>query len=157
MEELLSVLGRERVQLEFLLFKILQLQHLLRSQDQRFLRWATEEIARAGQRVHVTEIDRLDLIRQFARSAGMQADEVTLATLAEHAPEPWSTIFADHSLGFRRLAVEVDAVMTVTCALADATGHVIAETLRQIYRPAAMVIAMPRDPSDHPTRHTEPS
>ena len=148
MRELAAVLGRERVQLEFLLFKVLALQHLLRSGETRFLRWSVEEISRAGDRVRETELRRVHQVNELAWAAGVAADEVTLTTLAETAPEPWRTIFADHDRGFRQLGVEVDEAFAVTGRLADASGHAISGLLRKAYRPASHVpIEGPRRPT----------
>jgi hypothetical protein len=132
MEELANVLGRERVQLQFLLFKILALQHLLRTGDTRFLRWAGEEVRRAGQRLRETEQARVRLVDQLAETAAMPAGELTLAALSGGADEPWRTIFADHSQGFLRLAGEVDAVILLTRALAEPGGYGVLEVLDEL-------------------------
>jgi hypothetical protein len=72
---------------------------------------------------------------------------MSLSRLAETAPEPWRTIFADHDAGFRQLGVEVDDAFTTTGTLADASGHMVGPLLKQAYRPAASVaIAGPRKP-----------
>ena len=144
MEELADVLGRERVQIEFLLFKILELQHLLRSGDIRFLRWAADEVNRAGERLRMTQLLRIRLVNQLGREAGIDPHHVTLTSLAERAREPWCTIFADYSTGVRLLAGEVDAVSRVTRTLADASGHSVADLLEQMYMPAASTIPTPR-------------
>jgi hypothetical protein len=147
MRELAAVLGRERVQLEYLLFKVLALQHLLRSGETRFLRWSAEEISRASERVRETELRRVRRVSELASAAGVAADQMTLSTLAETAPEPWRTIFADHDKGFRQLAIEVDAAFSVTGRLADASGHAVSGLLRKAYRPVSTVpIGRPRQP-----------
>ncbi len=135
-EELAHLLGREQVQLEFFLFKVLQLQHLLRSGDPRFLRWSAEEIRRASQRVHDIEVTRDRQVLVLCREAGVPADDVCLASLADHSPEPWRTIYSDHSLGFSRLEREVDAAVFEAQRLAEASGHAVADVLHQIRTPA---------------------
>jgi hypothetical protein len=139
MRELAAVLGRERVQLEFLLFKVLALQHLLRSGETRFLRWSVEEINRASERVRETELRRIRLVGELASAAEVSVEQMTLSTLAETAPEPWRTIFADHDRGFRQLGVEVDDAFATTGRLADATGHAVSGLLKMAYRPASTV------------------
>ncbi len=147
MRELAAVLGRERVQLEFLLFKVLALQNLLRSGETRFLRWSAEEISRASERLRETECARLQKVREMAVAAGVPVEEMSLSHLATTAPEPWRTIFADHDAGFRHLGVEVDNAFDTTGRLADASGHVVGSLLKQAYRPAAPVaIVGPRRP-----------
>lgn len=140
MEELANVLARERVQLQFLLFKILQLQHLLRTGDVRFLRWAGDEVRRASGRLRETELARIGLVDQLAEAAGVTTSELTLTALAEGAPEPWRTIFADHSHGFRRLSGEVDAVIVLTRALAESSGHGVAEVLDELAAAAPLAL-----------------
>ncbi len=147
MRELAAVLGRERVQLEYLLFKVLALQSLLRSGEIRFLRWSVEEIRRASDRLRETEQARGRCVREMADTAGVSVEDVSLSSLAETAPEPWRTIFADHNAGFRRLSVEVDRAFATTGMLADASGHVVGPLLKQTYRPAAPAgITRPREP-----------
>jgi hypothetical protein len=134
-EELAHVLGREHVQLEFLLFKLLQLQHLLRSGDPRFLRWSAEEIKRASQRVHDIAVTRNERVVGVSRASGLAGDQITLAVLAERVPEPWSTIYAEHCLTFTRLSREVDAAVREARLLAEESGHAIADVLREIHHP----------------------
>ena len=135
MQELANVLGRERVQLEFLLFKVLQLQHLLHSGDDRFLRWAGDEVLRASGHLRMSELKRSRLVLELALAAGVPQPDVNLATLAERSPEPWRTIFTDHSAGFRRLLAETDGVIRMTAALAESHGHAVADVLNEIHRP----------------------
>lgn len=137
MRELAAVLGRERVQLEFLLFKVLALQHLLRSGETRFLRWSVEEINRASERVRETELRRTHRVSELAAAAGVAPDQMTLSTLAETAPEPWRTIFADHDRGFRQLGSEVDEAFAVAGGLAEASGHAVSSLLQEAYRPTS--------------------
>jgi hypothetical protein len=147
MRELAGLLGRERVQLEFLLFKVLALQDLLRSGETRFLRWSIEEISRAGERVRETELARTRLVSELACAGGVPTSEFSLRRLAQTAPEPWRTIFADHDAGFRHLGAEVDNAFAATGKLADASGHVVGPLLQQAYRPASTVpIGGPRQP-----------
>ena len=47
MENLATLLQRERLLLELLVFKIKELRHLLLEGDARFLGWASEEVERA--------------------------------------------------------------------------------------------------------------
>jgi hypothetical protein len=136
MEELAAMLGREHVQLEFLLFKLLQLQHLLRSGDPRFLRWSAEEIKRASQRVADIEGERVQRVMALGLAAGIPASQVTLSALAETAPEPWRTIYRDHCLGYSRLAQEVETVLFESRRLALESGHAVAEILLQVHPPA---------------------
>ena len=142
MQELADVLGREHVQLEFLLFKILELQHQLRSGDSRFLRWAGEELLRASRQVQVTELSRQRHVRELALRQGLPSvSETSLATLAKGAPEPWRTIFDDHLQGIRTLISELDSVVSLTSALAKSHGHAVAGVLQEMHRPVTALAA----------------
>ncbi len=139
MQELAAALGRERVQLEYLLFKLLELQHLLRSRDPRFLRWATAEVARAVQRLQTTERECDDLSRELAETIGVTRARISLPALAGHLDEPWRTIVTDHVGEARRLTSEVEVATHVTRALAAGSGHAVATVLDEALHPATGV------------------
>jgi hypothetical protein len=135
-EELAQLLGREHVQLEFLLFKLLQVQHLLRSGDARFLRWSAEEIKRASRRVHDIEVLRSRRVHALGVQAGIPEAEISLTSLAEASCEPWRSICLDHGLGFARLQSEVDIAIRDAQRLAEASGHAIVDVLVELPRRA---------------------
>ena len=124
--ELSSLLQRERLLLELLVFKLTELTHLLEAGDARFLGWAAEEVERAVEAVRVTELERAVHVQALGPA---HADESTLLTrLAEHAPEPWAAQFADHRRALTALAEEVAEGLRTTRRLAE-TGSGVVDAL----------------------------
>jgi hypothetical protein len=148
MQELADSLAREHVQLEYLLFKTIELHQMLRAGQTRFLRWAAAELERAGERVRECEDRRAVLVRQACRETGLAVERASLGELTALAPEPWHTIFSDHSRDLRQLAIEVDSNRQAARELASATGHSIAGVLDRMYRPAALGLPTQRDLPD---------
>ncbi len=152
MQELADLLAREHVQLEYLLFKTVELHQLLRADETRFLRWAAAEVSRASERVRDSEERRAELIARLSAEIGLTPETAGLWELAEHSPEPWHTIFSDHSQDLRRLVTEVDTTRQAARMLATATGHSIIDVLERMYRPVAFAVPTPRNlPNARPT------
>ena len=137
MQELADLLAREHVQLEFLLFKTIELHQLLRAGETRFLRWSASELSRAAERVRDCEERRIELVTQLCTQAGIPASRTGLAELTEYASEPWRTIFTDHSRDLAQLVIEVDSNRQAAREIATASGHSITDVLDQLYRPTA--------------------
>jgi hypothetical protein len=140
MEELAGLLNRERMLLELLLFKLVSLRQLLLSGEVRFLPWAAEEVDRATAKVREAELRRSlaveDLsvtLRQGAAAAVVTTPSpVTLRTLAESAPEPWRTIFAEHRRAFLELAADLEDAISATRRLAVSGGAAVTATLDRL-------------------------
>jgi hypothetical protein len=145
MQELADLLAREHVQLDFLLFKTIELHQMLRADETRFLRWAAAELGRASGRLKECEERRGELVRLVCAEAGIAVERASLAELTAHAPEPWHTIFSDHSRDLRQLVIEVDSNRQAARALATARGHSIVDVLDLMYRPAASGVPAQRD------------
>jgi hypothetical protein len=134
MEELAGLLGRERLLLEVLLFKLVSLRQLLTVGEVRFLPWASEEVDRATAKVREAELRRtlaVDAIAE-ARRVDDPAATVTLRTLAEDSPEPWRTIFAEHRRAFLELARDIEDAMGACTRLADVGGGAVTATLERL-------------------------
>jgi len=135
--ELSSLLQRERLLLELLVFKLTELGHLLAAGDPRFLGWAAEEVERAVEAVRLTELERAVHVQALQPSARPAADESQfLARLVEHAPEPWSTQLADHRRALHALAEEVAEGLRTTRRLAEAGTGVVDALLERVGAPA---------------------
>jgi hypothetical protein len=137
MQELADLLAREHVQLEFLLFKTIELHQLLRAGETRFLRWSAAELSRAGDRVSECEQRRRELVAKACADAGIGSARADLVELTERASEPWRTIYADHLRDFAQLVIEVESNRQAARTLASASGHSVIDTLDQMYRPRA--------------------
>jgi hypothetical protein len=141
MEELAALLSRERLLLELLLFKLVSLRQLLVGGEARFLPWAAEEVDRATEKVRQAELQRSLAVEKLnasttagdAAGAGSTAStSLTLRTLAEQAPEPWRTIFADHRTAFLGLAADLEDAMGAAQRLATTGGAAVTATLDRL-------------------------
>lgn len=142
MEELAALLNRERMLLELLLFKLVSLRQLLLAGEVRFLPWAAEEVDRATTKVREAELRRSLAVEGL--SVGLRDDaatppsplsapsQVTLRMLAESAPEPWRTIFAEHRKTFLELAADLEDAISATRRLAVAGGTAVSATLDRL-------------------------
>ncbi|HSP36122.1 MAG TPA: hypothetical protein VLR26_00020 [Frankiaceae bacterium] len=143
MEELAGLLNRERLLLELLLFKLVSLRQLLLAGEVRFLPWAAKEVDRATTKVREAELRRaltvegLSISRQQETDAELKSSvtapaPMTLRTLAESAPEPWRTIFAEHRAAFLELAAALEDAISATRRLAISGGAAIGTTLDRL-------------------------
>jgi len=150
MQELADALSREHVQLEFLLFKLVELRQLLAAGEHTFLRWAAAEVSRANKRVHLSAERRLQLLADYCAEAGLEPDRSNLATLAQSAPEPWHTILEDHRRNFRRLLGEIESAHRADRELAGSTQPWLIDILDAAHRPAAITLPGPRQTRSKP-------
>ena len=132
MDELVGLLSRERLLLELLLFKLVELRQLLLAGEARFLAWGADEVDRATASVREAELRRAVVVARLADEQGLPVEALSLRVLAEASPEPWATIFADHRAAFLRLAAEIEDTLAATRRLAGAGSRAVAETLDRI-------------------------
>jgi hypothetical protein len=59
MDALAALLTRERLLVELVVFKLVELRQLLLAGETRFLPWASEEVERAVRAVRVLEVERV--------------------------------------------------------------------------------------------------
>lgn len=128
-DELASVLGRERRLLEFLLFKLTTARLLLESDDRRFLPWAAAEVERAAQRVRQLELVRATLVAAVATGP---EEGATLADLAEHSDDPWRSILREQRDELVRLLEEINRITDLNRSLAFDGIKYIAELMEMI-------------------------
>jgi hypothetical protein len=127
MEALAKLLGRERLLVELLVFKLVEMRQLLLAGETRFLDWASEEVERATSAVRVTEVERALLLSGLAESRGLV--EPSLSELIADCPEPWRTLLDDDHRALRSSAAEVADLLQSTRRLADAGARSLAESL----------------------------
>jgi flagellar biosynthesis/type III secretory pathway chaperone len=106
MQELSSVLWRERELLDMLLFKLEEEQLLLAAGRTRWLPHAAREVESILENVRETELLRAVVADAAADSLGL-ASNPSLRALAEAADEPWRTILLDHRDAFASVAAQV--------------------------------------------------
>jgi hypothetical protein len=138
MEELAGLLSRERVLLELLLFKLVSMRQLMIAGEVRFLPWAAEEVERATDKVREAELSRGVCVMQMTAGSPSVGDgPFTLRVLAETAPEPWRTIFAEHRRAYLDLAEDLEAAVSATRRLASTGGNAVTATLDRLSGTAA--------------------
>jgi hypothetical protein len=110
-DDLLAVLGRERLVLGNLLFRLLEARGLLATGETRFLHLAARDVEAAAEAVREVELTRA-LLEPLA-------DGQTLQQLVSSSPPPLNGILHDHHVAIARLAAEVGAAIEATAELAE--------------------------------------
>ncbi|MCW2666657.1 MAG: flagellar protein FlgN, partial [Frankiales bacterium] len=132
MDALAALLTRERLLVELVVFKLVELRQLLLAGEARFLGWASEEVERAATAVRQTELERAVLVTGIATDRGLPADELTLSALVADAPEPWRSLLAESQTSLTASSAEVTALLATTRRLAEAGSRGLADTLRRL-------------------------
>ncbi len=86
MEALTSLLTRERLLAELVVFKLLELRGLLQAGEARFLGWAAEEVERATTSLREAELQRAALVADLAEQRGLPGPDVPLSALLSDTP-----------------------------------------------------------------------
>jgi hypothetical protein len=132
MESLITLLDRERLLLELVTFKLVELRQLLLSGETRFLGWASEELDRALAQVRAAELERAVLTASIAADRGLPGDALTLSALIEDAPEPYRTALASAQTALRKSTDEVAQLLSASRRVATEGARSLAETLQRL-------------------------
>lgn len=132
LSEASSILWRQRQLLELLLYK-LEVEHsFLRAGRARWLARATSEVGFVLEELRATELSRAIAMDGVAETLGLPPGS-TLRELADHAPAPWGSLFAEHRVAFLALTDEIAALTDANRDLA-ADGHrAIADALGSMH------------------------
>jgi hypothetical protein len=122
MEKLSLVLWRERELLEELHYRLEVEQLVLASGRSRWLAHATRDIDALLTTIRETEMLRAVAADEAAAASGMSSNP-SLASLAEAAGEPWTTILTEHREAFVSLTNDIGT-------LADSNRHLISAGYR---------------------------
>jgi hypothetical protein len=122
MEKLSLVLWRERELLEELHYRLEVEQLVLASGRSRWLAHATRDIDTLLVTIRETEMLRAVAADEAAAASGMSSNP-SLASLAEAAGEPWTTILTEHREAFVSLTNDIGT-------LADSNRHLISAGYR---------------------------
>jgi hypothetical protein len=132
MEELACLLGRERLLLERLLFKLVELRALLQGGEARFLPWAAGEVDHATARLREAELHRALMVSKLAEDAGMDDSTLSLRMLAHTTPEPYARIFSEQRRAFRELTTELRDCVTSCTTMAGDGASFVTEVLNRV-------------------------
>lgn len=127
MEALVSLLTRERLLVELLVFKLVTLRQLLLTGETRFLPWASEEVDRATAAVRDVELERAILVTALSDERALP--EPSLTELVADAPDPWRGLLEEAHADLRKHALEVQDLLQTTRRLAEVGARSIAEAL----------------------------
>ena len=119
MEALTSVLSRERLLAELVVFKLVELRGLLQSGESRFLGWAAEEVERATASLREAELQRATIVAGLAEQRGLPEGDLPLSAVLADAPEPWRGVLGELSDRLRHLCVEARELSAANARLAD--------------------------------------
>ena len=126
MEQLNTVLRRERRQSEVVVFKYAEAHLLLAAAELRFLTWSAEEADRARHRLRETDLLRAANV-QLLGIRGCRGSAPTLREVAAATTDPWATILRDHHEGLSALVSEIELLGHMNTQLAQAGIRAISE------------------------------
>lgn len=153
MEALVSLLTRERLLVELLVFKLVTLRQLLLTGETRFLPWASEEVDRATTAVRDIELERAILVTALSDERGLP--EPSLAELVADAPEPWRGLLEEAHAGLRDHALEVQDLLQATRRLAEVGVRSLSEAMGEDLTPALATYGPSGRPDTAPTHRYE--
>lgn len=125
-DDLNTVLRRERELLDQLRFRYTETRLLLAAREVRYLRWATAEVEHARLRVRETDLLRAARL-QRGDIRGASGSSPTLREVAAAADEPWSGILRDHHEGLCALVSEIELIGHRNAELAREGIRLLAE------------------------------
>ncbi len=112
LNELSTVLWRERELLETLLFKLEEEELVLSSGRTRWLGRAAREVEAVLDQMRTTELGRAIEADDAAREVGLP-EGASLMELAKAAPSPWNDLLRSHHVALTDLTGQIDAIARV--------------------------------------------
>jgi hypothetical protein len=109
LEDVASILWREREALDLLLFKLEEEQLVLAGGRNRWLEHATREVELVLDRIRQTELLRAAEVDAAAADLGLPPNP-SLLGLAAAAPPPWDDLLREHRRAFLALIAEITAL-----------------------------------------------
>lgn len=128
MEDLSSVLWRERELLETLLYKLEVEQLVLAGGRSHWLATAAREVERVLDRIREIEVLRALELDAVAEQLGLDPNP-SLHEIAAASDEPWRSIWLDHREAFTTVATEISAMSESNRELLTAGYHAAQATL----------------------------
>lgn len=109
LNELSTVLWRQRELLESLLFKLEEEELVLASGRTRWLGRATREVEAVLDQMRTVELGRAVEADEAAREVGL-VEGASLLELAKAAPSPWNDLLRSHHVALTDLTRQIDAI-----------------------------------------------
>ncbi len=122
LNELSTVLWRERELLEMLLFKLEEEELILASGRTRWIGRATREVEAVLEQIRGLELGRAIEADDAAREVGIE-EGASLLEIAKAAPSPWNDLLRSHHVALTDVTSQIDA-------LAHSNRDVLAQSVR---------------------------
>lgn len=122
LNELSTVLWRERELLEMLLFKLEEEELILASGRTRWIGRATREVEAVLEQIRGIELGRAIEADDAAREVGIE-EGASLLEIAKAAPSPWNDLLRSHHVALTDVTSQIDA-------LAHSNRDVLAQSVR---------------------------
>src|SRR5690606_9614057 len=122
LNELSTVLWRERELLETLLFKLEEEELILASGRTRWIGRATREVEHVLDQIRGVELGRAIEADDAAREVGLP-EGASLLELSKAAPAPWNDLLRSHHVALTDVTAQIDA-------LAQSNRDVLAQSVR---------------------------
>lgn len=129
LEALADTLWAERHLVEFLLYKLTVAKLILAADERRFVSVALSEVERVMAGLRDAEERRNEAVAAVAADWDRPLRELTLSVLAEEAPEPMRSVFADHREGFLELSTEIEETAAENRRLASGALNTVQRAL----------------------------
>jgi hypothetical protein len=129
MDELASLLTRERQLLEVLLFRLETLRHFLAADEPQFVEWASTEVEQAGSLLRETEVLRAAEVARLAEERNLSIDDLSLRRLGELPDEPYAEAFANLRSAFLDLTGRIEPLVSSIRSLATRNRDDVARML----------------------------
>ena len=129
-----TILWRQRQLLEMLLFKLEEEQLLLAAGRARWLAQAANEVEAVLDEIKKVELARAVEVDAAAAELGLGSD-ATLAQLIEAAPSPWEHILADHREAFLTMTQEILSVAGSNKELLNRGQRAVREAMQFLETP----------------------
>jgi hypothetical protein len=134
---LLGKLWVERHTLELLAYKLTCAKLIMAGDIRRYVAPALAGVEHVVDKVRVAELDRSIALAQVADEWGVPISTLTLAYLAQNAPEPARTMFEEHQQSFRHLVAEIEETALENRKLATSSLRGIQAALDDLMRSEA--------------------
>jgi hypothetical protein len=134
--ELVETLTAERNLLDYLLFKLVEARLVLIADEVRFLPQAMAEVEAVVDQIRRGESHRGRHLDRLATVMGLSPSQLTLARLAEVAPEPYGLILSEHRRHFLAVTGEIERLTQENRRLASQGVASLRETLGALIGPA---------------------
>jgi hypothetical protein len=107
---LADAIWTERRQVEHLLYKLSTARLVLAADQRRHVPRALEEVEHAMELLSSAEVRRDQALAEVATAWNTPEAELTLERLAGDAPEPWASMFGEHTTALRELTEDIERV-----------------------------------------------